>query len=118
MPRILIIEDNETDYLLLLRTVKKVLADVDCAHAGNRAELQRALTANWDLILTDFHLPDIEENELLDTIAAAQPKTPCIVLSGSADRLADIAMPGNVVHRIEKGNQPALHVALTSGWGR
>ncbi len=113
---ILIVEDNETDYLLLLRQVKLALIDVTCARAENRAELQQALTQDWHLIITDFHLPDIEENELLNTIAAAHAETPCIVLSGSVTNLQNIPMPANVFDCIEKGNHQALHTALTRHW--
>ena len=114
--QILIIEDNETDYLLLLRQVKKTLGDAICARAENRAEVQSMLTQSWDLIITDFHLPDIEEYELLNTIAAAQEKTPCIVLSGSASNIKSIPMPSNVFDCIEKGDRPALEAALMGNW--
>lgn len=113
---ILIIEDNETDYLLLLRQVKRALVEPTCVRAENRAELQQALAKHWDLIITDFHLPDIEEDDLLNTIAVSQAKTPCIVLSGSVAQLKDIPMPANVFCRLEKGDRQALLAALTGNW--
>lgn len=92
------------------------LAGAACTRAENRTELQQALFQSWDLIIADLHLPDIEEDELVNAIATAQAKTPYIVLSGSVDHLKNIAMPGNVFDRIEKGDHSALHAALTGSW--
>ena len=111
--RILIIEDNETDFLLLSRQIKIALAEISCARAENRHQLLQILPQPWHLIVTDFHLPDIEEGELINTITAAHPETPCLVLSGSIEHMRSLAMPDNVVGCIEKGDRAALRQALT-----
>lgn len=108
----LIIEDNDTDYLLLERHLQKMLPSFSCVRAENRAQVSAALTQPLDLIVTDYHLLDIEGNELLSAIAGAQAKTPCILLSGSLYELDKVAAPGNVIAKIEKGDIPALRSAV------
>ena len=113
-PQVLIIEDNETDYLLLERQLKKYLAPSHIQRAAARDELPAALARPWDLIVTDYHLPAIEGRELLETIAAAQPATPCLLLSGSSEAALRDAPPANVVAVVEKGDHAALRAALAN----
>ena len=108
----LIIEDNDTDYLLLERHLQKMLPTISCVRAENRAQVTAALTQPIDLIVTDYHLLDIEGNELLTTITGAQGNTPCILLSGSLYELDQVAAPHNVTAKLEKGDIPALRSAL------
>lgn len=115
-PRVLIVEDNDADYLLLRRQVIKLLTPSICSRAATRAELSAALVQDWELIITDYHLPDIEREELLDTIARAHPRTPCLVLSGSAYELEKVAAPDNVFSKLEKGDLAGLRSALNSDW--
>lgn len=115
-PRVLIVEDNDADYLLLRRQVVKLLAPPICSRAATRAELSTALMQDWELIITDYHLPDIERKELLDAIARAHPRTPCLVLSGSSYELEDVAAPGNVFAKLEKGDFAGLRSALNGDW--
>lgn len=115
-PAILLVEDNESDYLLLLRQVGKLLTPRQCGRAGNHAELNATLDQPWDLIITDYHLTDIEGEALLAVIAAAQPQTPCLVLSGSARGLERLYAHANVFRVVEKGDNGALRSALTGHW--
>lgn len=109
--KILIIEDNDTDYLLLARRLKKALADVYCLRAENRAQMLAALTQPMDLIISDYHLLDIEGDELMQTIATAHSNTPCILLSGSAHELETITVPKNFIAKLGKGDfSEFLHV--------
>lgn len=110
--QILIVEDTDTDYLLLERKVQKLLEPKSCARAANRGELVECLRHPWDLIISDYHLPDIEGEALLTLIAQSHRDTPCIVLSGSIDSLVALDLPDNVVARVEKGNSEALREAL------
>ncbi len=114
--RVLIVEDNETDYFLLERQVRKLLAPLICARAANRRELTELLQQSWNIIISDYHLPDIEEEGLLTLIAQWHRDTPCLLLSGSIDNLMSLTLPGNVFARIEKGNNAALQEALLGSW--
>lgn len=114
--RILMIEDNDTDYLLLHRYIRKTWPAAICGRAARRAEVIDTLTQHWNLIITDYHLIDIEGSELLGTIAAKHPNTPCVILSGSILELREIDAPPNVFSRLEKGDYAGLSAALASDW--
>lgn len=114
--RVLIVEDTDTDYLLLERKVQQLLSPTTYARAANRSELTDLLRRPWDLIVSDYHLPDIEGEALLTLIEHSHLNTPCILLSGSIDSLVALDLPDNVFARIEKGNSAALRAALLGAW--
>lgn len=114
--RVLIVEDTDTDYLLLERKVQQLLSPTTYARAANRSELTDLLRRPWDLIVSDYHLPDIEGEALLTLIEDSHLNTPCILLSGSIDSLVALDLPDNVFARIEKGNSAALRAALLGAW--
>lgn len=115
---VLLVEDNDSDYLLLSRQIRKMLAPRRCERASNRAELQTTLSGEWGLIITDLHLPDVEEEALLDMIEASQPHTPCLILSGSSQEIDRFGVHRNVFRVIEKGQSAALQAALAGPWSR
>lgn len=114
--QILIVEDTDTDYLLLERKVQKLLEPKACVRAANRRELVEFLLQPWDLIISDYHLQDIEGEALVTLIEQSHRHTPCILLSGSIDSLVTLNLPDNVFARIEKGNNVALRDALLGVW--
>ena len=111
--RILVAEDSDTDFLLTQRQIKKLLPTKTLARATCREDLLAALAAPLDLIVTDYHLLDIEGPDLLAVIADAQPDTPCLVLSGSAPTIARDDMPASVIATLEKGDYSGFSAALT-----
>jgi two-component system, cell cycle sensor histidine kinase and response regulator CckA len=85
--RVLLIEDNPGDALLLrehMRDAQDVL--VDLSHADTLREgLERAQNDSFDILMLDLSLPD---EEGLDTVVRAHalvPKVPIIVLTGRDD---------------------------------
>lgn len=112
--RILIAEDNDTDAMLLQRHLRKLWPQCECTCAARRSELEPALAQSWDIIISDYHLLDIEGDELLARIAATQPNTPCLLLSGSLYEILDIDVPHNVFAKLEKGDHAALDMALAT----
>lgn len=118
MPRVLIIEDNETDCLLLQRFLAKRWANCEIDVADRRAQLDTTLMQDWDLIISDYHLLDIEGDELLQRIQATQPATPCLLMSGSLYEIRNIPVPENVFAKLEKGDYDALDAALKHMPGR
>jgi CheY-like chemotaxis protein len=110
--QLLLVEDSDTDFLLLEWHVQKMLAAIQVTRAANREELIASLQHDYDLIITDFHLPGAEGEALLTLITNAQRKTPCLLLSGSSDELNGIQTPVNVLAKIEKGDHQTLRAAL------
>ncbi|TDN95005.1 PAS domain S-box-containing protein [Salegentibacter sp. 24] len=83
--RILLIEDNDGDYLL----VSEILKEIFSAHVLTRLasyasvkELQNSL--QFDVVLLDLSLPDKQGTELLRLILEQFPLTPIIALTGYA----------------------------------
>lgn len=108
---LLLVEDDATDRLLLQRKLVKLLEPKAIKIAINRAQLIAALYERCDLIVTDLHLPDIEEAELMQTIIGAQPDTPCIIVSGSIEHAQRFAT-GTVIGVVDKGERGALERCL------
>jgi DNA-binding NtrC family response regulator len=80
--RILIIEDNEVARAILKRQLNFPLCRTDTAACGRQAQ-QLAETYTYNVIITDFHLPDIRDTELIVKLKRIQPDTPLLVISGA-----------------------------------
>jgi len=100
--RILIVEDNELDALLLQEALKK--AAHEAAHiklelvvAGQVCEAIRMLDESWfDVVLADLSLPDGQGLQTFNRLHAHTPVTPIIVLTGfqSEEASADTIRAG------------------------
>jgi DNA-binding NtrC family response regulator len=79
--RILVVDDDEVMRSLLKRQLHFPNCETDTAECGNKA-LQLIRNKKYDLIITDFHIPDIHEDELIKTIKKECPHIPILVMSG------------------------------------
>lgn len=118
LPRVLVAEDHDTDFLLVNRHIRKLWPGCETGRAAGRAELTTALAQSWDLIVTDYHLIDIQEHELLELICSMQPHTRCILWSGSMYELVDAELPPNIICKLEKGDYASLVKCLEESWPR
>lgn len=84
MPKILIIEDDNTFNNMLLHFLKRHDYDVVQTFTANEALDQIALQ-NFDIILSDLRLPDIDGLTLLSTLKEKQTKTPFVLMTAYAD---------------------------------
>lgn len=109
---ILIVEDTDTDYLLLERQMQRLLPSAKFSRAANRLALVEMLRGPWDLIISDYHLPDIEGEDLLLLIAQSHFNTPCLLLSGSIESVTSLDTPAHVYARLQKGDNAALRAAV------
>lgn len=110
--RMLIVEDCDTDYILLEHQLQKLSLLVECKRAANRRELIELLPSRWDLIISDYHLTDIEGEELLLLIAQSHGNTPCLLLSGSIEGATPSDALAHVYARLQKGDRAALRAAV------
>jgi len=85
--KILIVDDHALIREGLRQVLKGLDADVEVLEAGNcaRAFELADQSPELDLILLDYHLPDMNGLEALDIFARQHPELPIIVLSGSVN---------------------------------
>lgn len=85
--KILIVDDHALIREGLRQVLKGLDADVEVLEAGNcaRAFELADQSPDLDLILLDYHLPDMNGLEALDVFARQHPELPIIVLSGSVN---------------------------------
>ena len=80
--KLLHVEDSETDAFLISRQLKNNNFDIKLAKC--RSEFECLLATNqFDLILCDHHLPDLNSEEALNIGRKKDPYIPFIILSGA-----------------------------------
>lgn len=81
---ILHIEDNEADFLLVERELKRSGLDFRCRWVDNQAAMLAALEeGGWDLVLSDYAVPGIYFPENLAYLKRRWPTLPVILISGT-----------------------------------
>jgi DNA-binding NarL/FixJ family response regulator len=85
--KILVVDDHALVREGLRQVLKGLDADVDVLEAGscNRAFEVAGLHPDLDLVLLDYHLPDMNGLDALDVFARRHPELPIIILSGSVN---------------------------------
>ncbi len=84
MKKILIIDDDPTICLMLQGLLKRKGFDADTVFSAGEA-LKRLENIQFDLVLSDFRLPDFDGLELLQKIKAMHPHVPVIIMTSYAD---------------------------------
>jgi putative two-component system response regulator len=84
MPRILIVDDDETVRSMLTRMLRR--HDYECESAANAAEARAALlSSSFDLALCDLNMPGETGLQLVEHVAAEHPETATIMVTGADD---------------------------------
>jgi CheY-like chemotaxis protein len=82
--RVLIVEDNEADALLLLRELRRGGHAIEHEIVQTRAAMQVAIeTKSWDLVLSDFSMPEFSAQEALALVKEKGIDIPFIIVSGT-----------------------------------
>jgi PAS domain S-box-containing protein len=112
--RILHLEDNPVDALLTKDQlqIKGVMADIK--HVTGRMDFERALRAEkWDLVLSDFHVPNFTGLEALQLVRRDFPLTPFILMSGTIGEQAAIeSLKAGATDYVLKQNRERLPAAV------
>jgi PAS domain S-box-containing protein len=111
--KVLFVEDSPDDMLLLQRSLKRAGLEIDSYRVDNLEDLQTALSKNWDIILSDFHLPGFTSTEVLELLKKNRVRTPLIIVSGAvSDEVAADLMRSGASDFVRKENMPRLAPAI------
>lgn len=81
MPKILVIDDNP-DILKLIVDILEANDYEVAAAPGGEAGIRELENDEYELVLTDLIMPDVDGMEVLDHLIAKSAKTLCIILTG------------------------------------
>ena len=112
---ILVVEDSEDDFLLLVREIEKGGFDIDVSHASDENELNELLSSRkWDIVLTDYNMPGFNGIRALEIVRRTDRDLPCIMISGKmGEETAVEAMRSGADDFILKGRYSRLIPAIT-----
>jgi len=89
--KLLLVEDNDTDALLVVRQLKKEGFEVDHHQVKTRDEMERAFSEGcWDLVISDYSLPGFGGKDALELFKSKKLDIPFILVSGTVGE--DIAV--------------------------
>jgi PAS domain S-box-containing protein/putative nucleotidyltransferase with HDIG domain len=112
--RVLIIEDSEDDALLLLRELKQSGYEVEFERVDTAAEMQSMLNQKtWDLILSDYSMPEFNAPQALELLKASGLDLPFIIISGTiGEETAVAALKAGASDFLVKGKFSRLGPAI------
>ena len=112
--RVLLVEDNPDDAALVLRLLRRGGYEPDWEQVQTRPALEEALGRGpWDIVLSDYNLPQFDALQALRTLRAHSPVLPFIIISGSiGEETAVAAMRAGANDYVMKTNLPRLVPAV------
>jgi len=106
--RLLVVEDNAGDILLIRKALSSELIHVDTAGSLSVA-LRKVESETWDVILLDLHLPDSRGMETVKALSRRAGSIPILVMSGTGRQGLESLGHGAVDHLVKS---PAMYSAL------
>jgi PAS domain S-box-containing protein len=115
--RILVVEDNKMNILIIRKFLSRWNLKCDECESGEEA-LEKLKTQNYDLILMDLHMPDMDGFQTTAAIRAFDKKTPIFALTADAFAETRIrALAGGMNDFIPKPFDPdSLHTKIARVW--
>ena len=111
---LLVIEDEEADFRLIERQLRRQGVSASCHRVTNLDDLKATLgRGGWDAVISDYSVPKLEFSEILAALRAHDPDLPLILVSGSVgeERAVELLKLG-VWDFVLKGNLTRLAPAL------
>jgi len=81
--RLLIIEDSEDDAALVHHLLRRGGYEVDSERVDSMLGLAQALDKQWDVIISDYSMPQFSGSEALRMVRKLNPEIPFIFVSGA-----------------------------------
>lgn len=81
--RLLLIEDSDDDELLVLRELRRTGYDVSHRRVQSADEMRAALAEPWDLVISDYSLPQFSAPAALAVLKTSGLDIPFIICSGT-----------------------------------
>ncbi len=82
--RVLVVEDSDDDYALLIRELQRGGLDIRAQCVDNRDEFNAALEqAQWDVVIADYSLPQFSGTEALALMKECGFDLPFLIISGT-----------------------------------
>jgi PAS domain S-box-containing protein len=110
--RVLIVEDSETDAKLVVHALRHARGgrDIDFTRVEDKAALLTALSKrDWDLVISDWTMPNFAGRDALAAVRTAQPDLPFIMVSGTVGEDSAVeAMRAGAQDYVLKGNLTRL----------
>ncbi len=112
--RILHLEDNPADALLVRDLLEHDGLAVDICHVSLRDEFLQVLpTVKWDVFISDYKLPDFTGLDALKIVREKYPLLPFILVSGTIGELAAIeSLKSGATDYVLKQNRERLPSAV------
>lgn len=112
--RLLVVEDEDADFTLLLRALRKQGFEPDARRVEDGAALRAALGAQpWDAVVSDHHLPAFSSGEALRIVRDSGHDLPFLIVSGTIGEDAAVAaMHAGADDYLVKGRLARLGPAL------
>jgi diguanylate cyclase (GGDEF)-like protein len=112
--RVLFVEDSEEDMLLLARELQRGGYELTAERVDTESALRAALRkGSWDLVITDYTLPQFSAQGVLAILKENGIDLPCIIVTGSqGEETAVATMKAGAHDFILKGNLSRLVPAV------
>jgi two-component system, cell cycle sensor histidine kinase and response regulator CckA len=112
--RVLIVEDSEDDTDLLVLELESGGFDVAHRRVDSAEAMRAALDGDkWDLVISDYSMPDFSGNEAMKILRERDPEAPFIFVSGTiGEDTAIAALKSGAQDYVIKGNLSRLVPAI------
>ena len=101
MARVLIVEDEPTDQLLLHSILKEAGHEIYMARDGEHA-FRTYLRKDIQVVVTDLHMPKVDGMELIEALLGLYPEAAIIAVSGKGPTLLAQALNLGAVAALHK----------------
>ncbi len=105
MARVLIVEDEPTDRVILANLLERMGHEVHFASDGEEA-FKTYLKNNIEIIITDLEMPRVDGLEFIEAVRALFPRAVIIAVSGKGPDQLDAAQSAGAVAALSKPIDP------------